>query len=464
MRLRLILSFALVALVAGVSMALLARQGAAQEVRAFMFPGGMVDSGELAAALEEFYAGQGSWDGVESLFTGPGRRYGWGQGQGMGPMHGMMGGVSQRLRVADGRGGLLFDSQAGGIVDPAGAGLTPAELAAAQPLQVDGALVGYLLAEGGMTYDGADEAFLLGRITRAAWIAGLIAAGVSLLLGLLLAEALMRPVRALTAAASRLGAGDLAQRVPVSGGGELAELGQAFNRMAASLEQTEDSRRALTADIAHELRTPLAVQRAQLEALQDGVYPLTPENLVPALDQNLTLARLGDDLRTLALAESGGLKLERVPTDLRALVARLVERFRPAADARGIALIFEPAAAALKAECPIDPLRVEQIIANLLSNALRHTPDGGRVALRLASEPGRLRLDVLDSGPGISAETLPHIFERFYRADKSRSRSEGGAGLGVAIARRRAELHGGALEAANRPEGGAVFTLTLPVV
>jgi signal transduction histidine kinase len=241
--------------------------------------------------------------------------------------------------------------------------------------------------------------------------------------------------------------------------------------MAASLEQSQDSRRALTADIAHELRTPLAVQRAQLEALQDGVYPLTTENLASALDQNLTLARLVDDLRMLALADSGALKLERAPTDLHTLTSRLVERFRPSADARHIALSLESIpASSLKTgrltadrfTVSLDPLRVEQIIANLLSNALRHTPDGGRIVVRLGAQAGRLRLDVLDSGPGISPEALPHIFERFYRADRSRSRSEGGAGLGLAIARRLAELHGGVLEAANRPEGGAVFTLTLP--
>jgi len=460
MRLRLILSFTLVALVAVVSLAVLARQGAVQEVRAFMFPGGMLDSGELAATLQGYYAENGSWSGVESLFTGPGRRYGWGQGgQGMGPMHGMMmGGAQQRLRLADQSGALIFDSQNGNVPR-----LTEAELAASQPLQVRGQTVGYLLAEGGMTYNAADEALLLSRITRAAWIAGLIAAGLALLLGLLLAEALMRPVRTLTAAARRLGEGDLSQRVPISGDGELAALGQAFNRMAASLQTAQDSRRALTADIAHELRTPLAVQRAQLEALQDGVYPLTADNLAPALEQNHTLARLVDDLRTLALADAGALKLERTSTDLHALAARLVERFRPAAAARRIDLLLEPpipgAPAMLAA---LDPLRVEQILSNLLSNALRHAPEGGRILLRLAVEPGRLRLAVQDNGPGIPADALPHIFERFYRAGRSRSRTEGGAGLGLAIARRLAELHGGSLEAANLPQGGAVFTLSLP--
>jgi signal transduction histidine kinase len=231
--------------------------------------------------------------------------------------------------------------------------------------------------------------------------------------------------------------------------------------MAESLERAEQSRRAMTADIAHELRNPLAVQRANLEAMQDGVYPLTAEGLEPVLEQNRLLTRLVEDLRTLALADAGQLALERTSTDIVGLVRRVVERFNPTASARQVSLRLDfPEAALLP--LPLDPLRVEQILGNLLSNALRYTPDGGQISLSLAATPGGATLSVRDSGPGIPPEALPHLFERFYRADKARSREGGGSGLGLAIARQLAEAHGGTLTAANHPQGGALFLLNLP--
>ena len=199
-------------------------------------------------------------------------------------------------------------------------------------------MVGYLLAEGGVGANQVAERFLVNRLSSAAITAGLIAGGLALLLALFLTYSLMRPVRDLTRAARRLGTGDLTQRVKVNGNDELAVLGNAFNHMADSLQQAQESRRSMTADIAHELRNPLAVQRANLEALQDGIYPLSAQALEPVLEQNLLLTRLVDDLRTLALAETGQLKLERQPTDLGGLVERLVERFKPQAAQRQVTL------------------------------------------------------------------------------------------------------------------------------
>ena len=236
-----------------------------------------------------------------------------------------------------------------------------------------------------MAFTVADQTFLVGRLTRAAVSAGIIAGGLSLLLALLLSYNLMRPVRELTQAARRLGERDLSQRVRVRGKDELAELASTFNRMADSLEQAEDSRRALTADIAHELRTPLAVQRANLEAMQDGVYPLSPDNLAAVLEQNLLLTRLVDDLRTLALADAGQLTLERTMTDLPDLLDRVVERFQSQAATRQISLRLEPESKVAQYQISVDPQRIEQILANLLSNALRHTPDSGQITVRIAS-------------------------------------------------------------------------------
>jgi len=238
-------------------------------------------------------------------------------------------------------------------------------------------------------------------------------------------------------------------------------LGQTFNNMADSLQQSEASRRAMTADIAHELRTPLAVQRANLEALQDGVYPLTVQNLDPVVEQNHLLTHLVEDLRTLALADAGQIELERTPSNLFSLVTRVVEKFQPQASTQQVNLVLSPPAETLP-PISIDPIRIEQLLINLISNALRYTPPGGRIDVAFSSLPNASRLTVHDSGSGIPEDSLPFIFERFYRADKSRSRSEGGSGLGLAIARNLARAHGGELTAANHPSGGAVFTLVLP--
>ncbi len=453
MRLRLFLSFAVIVLVAVASMLVIARLGAASEVRAFMFRGGMSGTQGLVGALEDYYASRGSWQGVDALLAESGLGHGHGMGsQGMGAM------MNQRLRLADTRGYLVADSLGGDF----GGQVSQTELNTGIALEVGGQVVGYLLPEGGMAFSPADESRLVSRITHAARIAGLAAGGVSLLLALVLSYRLLRPIQALTHAAEHMAQGDLSQRVQVQGSDELALLGKTFNRMAASLQQAEESRQAMTADIAHELRNPLAVQRASLEALQDGIYPLNPENLAPILEQNALLSRLVDDLRTLALADAGQLKLESVPTDFAALVERVVERHIPQAVAQQIELTYQKPPSRLPS-LDLDPLRVQQILGNLLSNAMRYTPSQGRIEVTLSQTASTVQLTVRDSGPGIPSEALPYIFERFYRADRSRSRLEGGTGLGLAIARQLAKAQGGDLTAANHPQGGAVFTLMLPI-
>lgn len=453
MKLRLFLAFTLIVIISVVSVVLIARQNTTNEVRAFMFRGGMAGSGGLVTALEDYYQNHHSWSGVEVLLQSPGGGRGASQGVGSG-MGAMM---NQRLRLADSQGKLIIDTS---TQYPVG-NLTSSEIDIAIPLSADGQVIGYLLPEGGMGFTHNDETFLISRINRAALIAGLIAAALSLILAFLLAYRLLRPVRELTYATEGLAKGDLSQRVRVQGNDELATLGNTFNQMADSLQNAEQSRRAMTADIAHELRNPLAVQRANLEALQDGIYPLTPESLDPILEQNQLLSRLVEDLRTLALADSGQLDLEQIPTDYPALVKRVTERFEPQTGSKQIQIFFSAVT-----PCPeviVDPGRVEQILGNLLSNAIHHTPQGGRIWIEIHCSSSSAILTLRDNGLGIPPEALPYVFDRFYRADKSRSRSEGGTGLGLAIARQLAQANGGDLQAANHPVGGAIFTLTLPV-
>jgi signal transduction histidine kinase len=473
MRLRLILSFFLIVVVSVASVVLIARQNTASEVRAFMFRGGMTGTEGLIVALEEYYQTNQTWQGVDRLFTRQGMGHsgqgmgqgGQGMGSGMGANQGT-GMMNQRLLLADDQANILIDTANEDAIGK----LSNDDLRNSIPLVVNDQTVGYLQPEGGMGFTRTDEATLVSRINQAAITAGLIAACISLLLGLFLAYRLVRPIREITEAANQLAEGDFTQQVQVQGNDELAELGRAFNQMAASLEQAELSRRAMTADIAHELRNPLSVQRANLEALQDGIYPLTPENLNPVLEQNYLLNRLVEDLRTLALADSGQLTLECTPTNFSALVGRVVERYQTQAESRNIYLnITSPD------HCPLvslDPGRAQQIIGNLLSNALRFTPEGGQIDIEMLypskhrsdfSQMEFIQLTVHDNGPGISPEALPQLFDRFFRGDRARSRDDGGSGLGLTIARQLAQAHGGDLIADNHPLGGAVFTLILPV-
>jgi signal transduction histidine kinase len=425
-----------------------------------MFRGGMTGTEGLVTALEGYYAQNNSWAGAETFFTrqaggamGGGMGAGGGRGQGMGM-------AAQRLRLAELSGKILADSAGTSV----GVVVPRPELSSAIALHDSGGKVtGYLLVEGGIPVRQGDELPLISRLNDAALRSGLISLLIAVLVGLVLSAGLLRPIRQLTQAARRLASGDLGQKVPVKGRDELAILADSFNVMSASLQQSEDRRKAMTADIAHELRTPLSVQRAQLEALQDGIYPLQIENLQPILDQNALLNRLVDDLRTLALADAGELKLEKAEVEICELLEGLASQLQPAAAARGIHLEIEKGS---DGKCPslqVDPDRLAQIITNLVGNAIRHTQSQGTITLSLAWDRKRVNIMVRDTGPGIPPESLPFIFERFYRAEPSRSREVGGSGLGLAIARQLAQAHRGQLTAANHPSGGALFILSLPV-
>jgi len=451
MRLRLILSFIFIVLISITIVSVVARQGTENEVRTFVFRGGDSGSTELVESLEDYYAAHESWAGVESLLPARG-----GQGGGKGRQEG---GFGLQYILAERDGNILInnaDSDAGGA-------LSRAERQSAVSLQVDGDTVGYLFVEGGSNINRDQGQHLISSLNNAALVAALVAGAISLALALFLATRIMRPVNELTGAAEQLGGGDLSQRVTVQGKDELAVLGNTFNLMADRLQGAEESRRAMTSDIAHELRNPLAVQRANLEALQDGIYPLTVENLAPIAEQNALLTRLVEDLRTLARADAGGLELDLVPASILDLTHRIIEGFQPTAREKDINLLFKEPSMPVsnRFEIMVDPFRMEQILGNLLDNALRYTPPEGEIEVGVEEKRGRIEIAIHDSGLGIPEDGLPYIFDRFYRADRSRSREDGGSGLGLAIARQLAEAHGGQLSAANHPEGGAVFTLSL---
>jgi len=230
--------------------------------------------------------------------------------------------------------------------------------------------------------------------------------------------------------------------------------------MASRLQVTDEQRRNLLADVTHELRTPLTVIQGNLEGMLDGVYAADEAHLKSLLEETQILSRLVDDLRTLALAESGALQLKKEPTDLVALIGETTAGFRAQADAAGVALGVEVMADALLLD--LDPERMHEVLSNLIANALRYTPRGGIISVRLgrthADGEQRTLVTIADSGPGITAEDLPHVFDRFYKA-----RDSGGMGLGLSIAKHLTEAHGGTLDAESDPGQGTTMRITLPL-
>ena len=462
--LKLLASFVLVAIVAVGLVAVLANRTTTRQFQIYVSQGRQLRAERLAPEVAAYYARTGSWAGVAEWLPGLAQSQPAGQGQGQGPRLGRgrgEGATVDRLLLADATGRVIADTEAALV----GQRLSTVELAGGAPLEVGGQLVGTLLIPAaGSTHTPLEDEFL-SQVNQSLLWAGLAAVVVALVLGLLLARQLTAPLRALTQAARRLAAGrraggsqDDVPQVPIRSQDEIGELSQAFNQMALSLAQQETLRRNLMADIAHELRTPLTVIRSDLEALLDGVYEPTPEALASLQEEALLLARLVDDLRALALAEAGQLRLERQSTDLGALLQGVVASFDLQAESHGQALALDLATELPPAD--IDPQRVRQVVANLVSNALRHTPAGGEVLVSAGARPGEIEVSVADNGPGIAPEDLAHVFDRFWQGDQGRV---GSSGLGLTIARELVRTHGGRIWAESTPGQGATFRFTLPL-
>ena len=291
-------------------------------------------------------------------------------------------------------------------------------------------------------------------------LALLIVLVVTLLAAALGARRLLRPIRSLTRATQRMTTGELNARVLVRGGDEIARLGTAFNTMADSLERNERQRKTLVSDIAHELRNPLANVRCQLEAAQDDLVRMDGELVGSLLEETLQLQHLIDDLQDLALADAGRLLMHQETTDVVALVAGVVSAHRATAENAGITITFtggDPT------PLWIDHVRIKQAVGNLVSNAIRYTPAGGSIDVGVRATADTVTISVDDTGRGISREDLPHLFDRFFRSDASRSRSTGGSGLGLAITRHLVEAHHGAIDVRSAVGLGSQFSIRLPV-
>jgi two-component system OmpR family sensor kinase/two-component system sensor histidine kinase BaeS len=302
------------------------------------------------------------------------------------------------------------------------------------------------------------------------FLAGLLPAGLviafftgalTLIIGLLLMRRVVTPLAGVIATAQAVATGDLSARVQVRGPSDIRSLSDSFNRMAGSLEQNDRERRNMLADIAHELRTPLTILRGRLEGIVDGIYPAEEAQIASALEEVYVLDNLVEDLRLLTLAEARQLSLDCREVNLGEIAERTASLFEAEAVDKGVILTvqIEPDLLDINA----DPQRIGQVIGNLLSNALRYMPtEGGQVILTVQQTEEGVTLSVNDNGPGISTADLPHLFDRFWRGEKSRTRSSGGAGLGLTIARQLVELHGGTIGVESTPGQGARFWFRLP--
>lgn len=340
---------------------------------------------------------------------------------------------------------------------------TREQLREATPIELEGNPIGMIKQVGGVVALTRGEVVLLARINRNLALSAVIATLFALAVGIMLARSLTKPTRDLTHAIRAMAQGQLKQKLPVRSKDELGELTAAFNQMSSDLSCEQQLRRQMTADIAHELRTPLTVICGYLEAMHTGALSTTPTRIQTVFSQATHLQHLVDDLRTLSLADAGELRLELCAVESQSLIESVVQAFEAQAVSKNIALItdVQPSVPMLY----VDRNRMTQVLTNLVSNALRFTPAGGKIMLAAQvddKKPHMLNLSVEDTGEGIAADVLPHIFKRFYRGENSRNRESGGSGLGLAIAASLVEHMGGAISAESATGHGSRFIITLP--
>lgn len=433
-------------------------------------------SERLAASLASYYESTNSWQGVDQvlqsgfsqsgrMMMGGGNMMGKGRNSDLpGFMGGMMDDSNERLILADAGEKIIFDSWK----KLEGEDLSHSFKDEGLPILVNDSQVGWLVVTSDTIKSGTPAGAFLESVNHSIFFSVLAGVFIAILLGALLFNQITSPLRQLRKAVMEVGSGNFNQRVNINSQDEIAELGNSFNQMAENLKKAQEDRQHYMADIAHELRTPLTAIQGTVEALQDNILPLNSEQLEILHEQTTLLNRLVDDLRLLSLAEAGQLKLDKKLCDPITLLKRIVDAMKPLADQKMIDL--ELMADENLPQVFLDKDRFAQIINNLLSNAIRYTPESGsiRVKVGISLDSKSLSIEVIDTGSGISPEDLPHVFDRFYRADKSRARVSGGAGLGLAIVYQLVEAHNGKINVISPVNkegefGGTQFSITFPL-
>jgi signal transduction histidine kinase len=400
-----------------------------------------------AVILETYYLGHGSWQGVSAVLEERTNN-------------------SIRALRPDWERAILLDAQGRVVLDHGstnsplvGRVLTPQAGEIIIPLTINEISVGTLLMDRVIITRPIQLIFtLVGPTAVISVLLGIL----TLVTGLLLMRRMINPLSEVIAAAQAVSQGDLAARVPVQAQkDDLSALSEHFNRMADELERADKQRRNMLADIAHELRTPITILRGRLEGILDGVYPPDEAHIAPALEETYLLERLVEDLRLLALAEANQLRFETKPIRISELAETIVGLFSAQAGEKEVRLHLD--AEPNLPEVMVDPQRFQQVIGNLIDNALRYTPEGSSIELRVKQIDHSVELTVSDEGQGIPEEELAHVFDRFWRGEKSRARSTGGAGLGLSIARQLVEAQGGKISARNRAPSGFEVHIILPI-
>lgn len=384
----------------------------------------------FVSILEGYYLGHGSWDGVEIVL----------KAETFLPMENSL--------LLDAGQRVIFSGQPDSMWE-VGEIYQPSRKDSSFLLRSNGEQVGTLVVVDMSSTARLRFAF---AILTPLTVVSLVLAAFMVLVAFLLVRRFVNPLADLIFAARQVADGKLDTRISMEGPQDLRSLSESFNEMTLSLEHNDRSRRDLLADIAHELRTPLTVIRGRLEGIVDGVYAADGGQVSLALEQTYLLERLVDDLRTLTLAEAGQLHFESKLVDLSQVAQRTLELFSAEAREKEISLAFESEVDS--AFVTADPQRMEQVVGNLVGNCLRYVPRGGRVWLTLEKTDGQVELCVNDNGPGVAAEDLPYLFDRFWRKDRSRARSAGGSGLGLAITKQLVHSQGGTIAACNLPQGG----------
>lgn len=441
---RLILAFLVVSLVSVSLIVFLARRNTNQEFNSFIFNR---NSSNLVSVLADYYQAQGNWNGVKPSLLLP--FYASIASSGTRPM--------PAFTLANGTGRVVV---AGPGYSP-GQIVPPLDLASGLPIRINNQVVGTLLV-GQNTFEvDPMEKHFIDRTGRLLWISAIGAAALALILGILLAYNITRPIQEMNTAFQSISRGELGAQVQVRGRDEISTLAASFNKMSADLQRSNNARKQMTADIAHDLRTPLSLIIGQAEAVHDGVLPPSMENFEIIREEADRLEKLVDDLRILSLADAGELSLDLQPISPGKFMQDVASIYQVRLKEKHLTLEQE-----ISPDLPqvsIDSGRMTQVFMNILDNAFRYTPEHGSITLSARQLSGQVELAVQDTGSGVPESELERIFDRLFRLDASRQHQDGGSGLGLAIARSIVEMHQGRILAANQAGSGLKISILLPL-